>query len=525
MSRRMPPLRPLAAALAGAATLAAPLAAPATGAAAAPQRCPKLLGGTAGQRETNAGRTGRDTGNGLRPGARTGAPRWLPANVWLRGTRATYNRRYQFALASGHVWFKSRTEVTGIRQPWARLRVPRCLDGHVTGISADDDELIALDDARSVYTMDFALGNRSRFNWTRRWGPLFWKGDGRRLPAGMLAWSWSVISPREDRTWTDTAGHRHPVGKDKVSHIWMLLRGGRELRFTDPWLARDLSYRACKPHRDRFAAAALSTSGSTLFVEGRYGDLYTRLYDFDIAGDDPLFFHYSYADQRGLAHPVIQLPSPPWVRQPKVPGRITSAISVEKVGRGAIHRVLRVEGLDARGRTGFWQKDITQRSARAWRFHATGLPLRGRRIANPRGDTSGRGLAPGADRRYVRASAGGFSGEISNFDLVCSPAALRVRLGGGASLDLVLHTTDRIRVFTRGPYLDSNPWELGATIEVPAATWARRATLPAAAREFIAAQLSGRRYTDTQLMATRAKLEFPKLGWTFAYAGPAAVRR
>lgn len=517
----MPRLRTTATLLAAASALAAGAVAVAPGAAsgAAPQRCPDLLGGTAGQRETDAGRTGPDRGNGLRLGDRTAAPRSLPIDVPLRGTTATYNRRYQFALARGIVWFKSRTEVTGIRQPWARLPLPACLEGHVGGISADDDELIALDDSRSVYTMDYALGDPSYFNWTRRWGPLFWKGDGRRLPAGMLAWSWSVISPREDGTWTDTAGHRQAVGADKVSHIWMLLRGGRELRFTDPWLARDESLRTCKPHRDRFIAAGLSTSGSTLFIEGRRGDLFTRLYDFDIAGDDALFFSYSYANQRRAADPVIQLPSPPWVHQPKVPGRITSAISVEKVGRGAIHRVLRVEGLDARGHTGYWQKDTTRLNARAWRFHRTGLPLSGRPLPNPRGDTSARGLAPSADRRYLRPRSGGWSGEIANFNLVCSPARLTVRPAGGPPLSLILHTTDGIRLEPRSPYLDSNPWSLQATIEVPARTWARRARLPAPSRLFLRRVLGGHRYTDTRAAATKGAIDFPELRWRFAFAG------
>ncbi len=487
-------------------------------AAAAPQRCPSLLGGTAGDRETDVGRTGPDRGNGLGPGDRTDAPRSLPARVDLRGPSATYNRRYAFAVARGRVWFTSRTEVTGIRQPWARLPLPACLDGHVTQISADDDEMIALDDARSVYTLDYALGDPAHFTWTRRWGPPFWQGDGRRLPAGMLAWSWSVISPREDGTWTDAAGHRQRVGADKVSHVWMLLRGGRELRFTDPWLARDLAYRMCKPRRDRFVAAGLSTSGSTIFVVGRHGDLYTRLYDFDIAGDDPVFFSYAYADQRRARRPVIQLPSPAWVRQPKVPGRITSAISVEKRGRGAVHRILRVEGRDARGHTGYWQKDVTQLRPRAWRFHRTGRPLHGRPLSNPPGDTSGRGLAAGTDLRYVRGRAAGWSGEIASFNLVCSPTRLRVRVGGAAPLDLVLHTTDSIRLLPRGPGLDSVPWGLYGNIEVPAATWARRARLSPPVRGFLRRALGGRRYTDTPIEVTRDTLAFPKLGWTFRAA-------
>src|SRR5205809_899488 len=82
------------------------------------------------------------------------------------------------------------------------LRTPSCFDGQVRGISADDDEMIAIGPHRQVFTMDGALGDPRFFNWTVRWGPTFWTGPGRTLPGG-ITWSWSVSSPREDGTFTD----------------------------------------------------------------------------------------------------------------------------------------------------------------------------------------------------------------------------------------------------------------------------------------------------------------------------------
>ena len=115
---------------------------------------------------------------------------------------------------------------------WARLAVPACFDGDVQGISVDDDELIAIDSARHVFTMDGALRAPDLFDWTERWGPPFWTGAGRTLPPGDL-WSWSVLSPAEDRTWTDAAGNQQPVGDEKVSHIWEVRGGGRRLVYMD----------------------------------------------------------------------------------------------------------------------------------------------------------------------------------------------------------------------------------------------------------------------------------------------------
>ena len=64
------------------------------------------------------------------------------------------------------------------------MPLPLCFDGRVQSISVDDDELIALDTARRIYTMDSALKDASLFNWTNRWGTPFWTGPGYTLPGG-----------------------------------------------------------------------------------------------------------------------------------------------------------------------------------------------------------------------------------------------------------------------------------------------------------------------------------------------------
>ena len=83
-------------------------------------------------------------------------------------------------------------------------------------------------------------------------------------------------------------GQPDAVGAGKVSHIWGLRPGGRRMTFWDPWLPLDESYEMCGPHRGRFRAVNLSASGSYVFVIGRRGDMFTRLYDFDISGHDGL---------------------------------------------------------------------------------------------------------------------------------------------------------------------------------------------------------------------------------------------
>src|SRR3546814_12719902 len=97
-------------------------------------------------------------------------------------------------------------------------------------------------------------------------------------------WSSDVCS--SDLTLPLPAGNLHPVGNGKVSHIWSLRDDGQHYRFNDPWLPRDDSYEMCGPQRGQFRGVNLSASGSTIFTINRYGDLYTRHYDFDLSGDD-----------------------------------------------------------------------------------------------------------------------------------------------------------------------------------------------------------------------------------------------
>ena len=406
----------------------------------------------------------------------------LPPAVPLRTATETYNRRYEFATRGGRIFGRNR----GAEGPWREMALPPCFAGRVASISLDDDEMIALDTARRVYTMDNALKDASLFNWTSRWGTPFWTGLGYSLPDGVEAWSWSVISPLEDVNWTDPAGNRTAIGSGKVSHIWGLRTGGQRLTFWDPWLPLDESYEMCGPHRGRFKAVNLSASGSYVFVIGRFGDTYTRLYDFDISGHDPVFFSYSYQDQRGKGDGApIQLPAAPWVRQPKIPGTITSAISIHKVGVDAIHRILRVEG-ERSGRTGWWERDTAAPPEAGWAFHESGLPLRGVRLRN----TGSTELGAVEDERY-RMSTPDVTAELLDFNVYCSPARLRVTRGGRTE-DLLIHHVDGLRQHARGRGLDDVP----------------------RAQEGVVAHPDGR-FEQATVEATRERVTIKELGWTF----------
>ncbi|MGH8505516.1 MAG: hypothetical protein ACRETM_06075, partial [Stenotrophobium sp.] len=273
----------------------------------------------------------------------------------------------------------------------------------------------------------------------------------------------------------------------------------------------------------------LSASGSTIFTINRYGDLYTRNFDFDLSGDDSLFFKYSYEDLRGVSGSAIQLPGFDWLHQPKVPGAITDDISVHKVGIDMDHRILRVEGEDADGRTGYWEKDYHDMNAADWKFTRTDRPLRGTLLDNRPYDSSLDDAGPSEDAGYQRNMSqlaaiaqhphvtgdGDWAGELPDFNFYCPPDVLRIWFSPDESLDLILHTTDTIRQTPSARGFSLIPRMFDGDIEIPADTFAHLDTLPAKSQEFIQHYLKGKRFTDITLTGVTGQITFLNFGWQF----------
>ena len=234
----------------------------------------------------------------------------------------------------------------------------------------------------------------------------------------------------------------------------------------------------CGPHRGRFKAVNLSASGSFVFVIGRRGDMFTRFYDFDISGHDPVFFNYSYEDQRGKGDgSPIQLPAARWVEQPKIPGRITPAISIHKVGVDSIHRILRVEG-KRDGETGYWERDVADPRARAG--HST--------------PPASRSPPSACGTRAVTRRASGL-GPQREPPLRRSPELQRLLLARAhpqGREDALLHHVDGLRQQARGRGLDDVPRTQYGAVEEDG------------------------KFTDVTVQATRDEVTIEELGWTFS---------
>jgi len=440
------------------------------------------------------------------------APVALPRQVYFRTTTATFNTRWSFLLRQGRVYTKPLTAVGG----WRTVPVPPCLNGSLSGISVDDDELVGIGPGRSIYTMDHALNDPALWNWTSRYGTPFWAGSGNTLPLGARDWSWSVDSPNTTKTWTDAAGNAQPIGAGKVSHVYVLMGDGSRITFIDPWLPADHSYHLETPLNGRFQATHISVSGSTMFLINRYGDMYTRQDDFDIDGSDSVFYRYSYDSQRGKPvapnasfqvlpiYAAVQLPVPGWRRQPKIPGAITGTISIAQNGVGSAARELRVEGISG-GHTGFWHKAL---DASTWRFTRTDAPLTRPLQSNPAADWSSHTLAPPYGYTYSGRS-GAYTITVRGFDVATETTPLTVTFRDGSRLALVLHAVDGLRQSPMPDGLAPVDRAYNAAIELPPGTH-----LTAAQRAFVHTVLHDQRFTTSAMSVSTSTMTIAATNWT-----------
>jgi hypothetical protein len=168
----------------------------------------------------------------------------------------------------------------------------------------------------------------------------------------------------------------------EITTIYMLLEDGQEISYADPGLPSDFSRNYIGPERGAFKAAALSASGSTIFVIDETGKMYTRIADFDIIGCDPMLFKYTYVPHTSnlaggnyLSNLTEWgLPPEDWKLQASISltgkAAITRRITILQNGQGNSARELRVAGFNEQGETGYWTKAIF---ADFWEFKT--MPL------------------------------------------------------------------------------------------------------------------------------------------------------
>jgi hypothetical protein len=492
----------------------APGTSAAAGAPPSDPRCLSLVGGSTGLLVVGGKLPGGDQLAG-RPGGygpvATGAvAATLPEAVVFKTATQTFAGAHAFAVRDGVIYVRPAVVGRGVPgRPWRILKTPDCLTGRVREISADHRLLLAVDTDRHLYANDMPDDDISAERWTWRWGPYFWMGTGVQLFGDARAWAASELTSAE--RFKDSAGREHaPIG---VATVYVLRGDPTRITYLDPWLPADESREVCGPRRGTVPLAGLSASGSTIFAVSRRAELFTRLYDFDVAGANTVFGTFTWVQDRPTSDTRWQLPPPGWVRQPVPPGFITDRLTIGKTGLGAGARTLRIEGRTRRGRTGYWEKPIDAATG-AWRFVATGTPLAGAVLSR----RARAGVVAADDHRYT-GLIGGAPAQVTDLNPECSPATLRVQVAPGLPLELRLHTSDGLRQETRSRGLDATPREYNGAIEVPPAVFDTLDRRDPRLAGWIDAHLGGRRIATAPVALTRTRLRFLAQCWTLTRDG------
>ena len=401
----------------------------------------------------------------------------LPSKIVMRDNTEGFNQRMDFALRDGKVYGRFQSE-----NQWRHIDTPSCLDGHISAISVNDAMLVAVDSNGWVYSLNNLLSSPKDWGWFRAWGSPFWFGRGLKLDNHDQGWwALSLIDNQTDRTYRGVDGHDHPISLAMCTEIMMVSKDGAHIYQHDPWLPNDYSFEASTPYNSRFRVHSMSASGSVALITNDHGDMFTRLWDYDIAGTDPAQFRYTWQDQSNLPSPstwlqgkvdpryaAIKLPPAGWKHQPKIPGEITDRLTVVSTAPGSQNRELRVEGR-REGHTGYWSKMI---DAKAWKFVPTGQNLKGKPLDNPQRDTSKVDLGSASGVNYSGNLQSKANINIKDFAYQSTTRTIELTVGE-KKYPVKLHSIDgRLKTTLsmlshRERGLTSTPRYYDAAIEVP----------------------------------------------------------
>ncbi|MCL2473094.1 MAG: hypothetical protein FWF26_05380, partial [Treponema sp.] len=267
----------------------------------------------------------------------------------------------------------------------------------------------------------------------------------------------------------------------------VLLDDGQEICYADTGLPSDFSRNYIGPERGTFKAVSLSASASTMFVINDAGEMYTRLADFDTIGGDSMGYQYTYIPYKsnlsGIKfssniHSKWGLPSEDWRLQPRIPlagkAAITSHITILQNGHGNGARELRVAGLNEKGETGYWYKQIF---GDEWQFRAVPLYFTENAIlvtADTFNATAQGKRGSSLDKSYSGYSwkgnekENGWEYQIPNFNILEGDCDLNI-IRQGETCTLKLHPVEMWSYVNRNylPGRTGSPKMFFGTLEIP----------------------------------------------------------
>lgn len=381
----------------------------------------------------------------------------FPKEILLKSKHETKNERFEFFLSKkGKVYF--REPLKGDESSWGLFPMPEILmNKKISAIAADNRYIIFLDTKGQVFKTKDGRKDASEMNWTSKWGHPVGMGKGLKIHSDAINWDiqdWSWL--KKDDVYVTDPLTRARYRTISIAHIFMIFDEGQRISVHDPFLPTDdYSYQICLPHRNRFKAKSFSGSGGFVFIMNQYGDMYTRLWNLDLAGYNQIYARYSYEDPK-VEHSrhtalfeffkTIRLPSPDWKKQPKIKGKITDNISIFKKGKGTVEAILRVEGI-RNGKLGVFEKSISDKK---WIFRVTNHKKNGTFIENKPYDSTTKDLAPKKTSKNFHFNSRNYELILTDFKVHCSPDKFVVKFRDGSRLPLKFHSRGIYRL-SQGP--------------------------------------------------------------------------
>lgn len=307
---------------------------------------------------------------------------FLPDKIYIKTLTQTFCKGFEFCLVDGRIYSKTQEDdnwelFLGKGLPFSKTKKFQS-PKRIVEIAADDDCLFAFDNDGKMY---HCYLRKTTAETPMIWTNVFGWPDKVQLEQNDLVKnkrSWGMAVRRQEILWyEDIFENQHHYGTMGLETLYFLSESGQEIHFTDSGLPSDFSHSILLPERGSFIAKNISTSGSTIFLINEQGEMFTRLLDFDTVGSDPMFFKYTYNNekQKYLGSDFRSnftswgLPNEPWKKHPKIQltgkAKITSAITIFQNGKGNFAREMRVAGISSDGKIGFYKKQLNDKS---WAF-------------------------------------------------------------------------------------------------------------------------------------------------------------
>lgn len=470
------------------------------------------------------------------------SPLAFPDAVTTKTARQTFNQHFYYLLdAQGRIWMKSiptSEKTKDVAREWKLVDMPKGAN-RITAISADQDEILARSDQGRFYSMrwfpnDVFADETPPQTWTDLLG---WPTSGALTSDPNVR----MALGRRTRNYTgfeDPLGRYHDGGGG-LSTYYLRGPGGRSIEYTDSGLSPSFTHQIGSPDRSTFIMENHDVAADTLFVVNAYGELYTRIADFDASGPDSMFFEYDYSGNPTRPE-VIALPGEDWLKHKVIPlegkAQISTQLAIATTGAHNKDRELRVAGYDRFGNPGYYYKRIFDQTIGSpvrldndpWHFQIDRQskidpmtlldpadtdpdPARAKtrvKVSVPRWEREAKPprRAPVEEMRFSGA-LNGVRAEIKDFQFENSPMHLTLS-DGKDSVVVTLHTVEK---WSHLSFRD--PEEYQVTLEIPPEAWKTKNPALKKALEQMKAQ--NLKSFSTFLRATKDYVAFEGPGLTF----------